>query len=154
MAFVGGESQAYTPPEKLPFKPTTIRDLGCFDDGETIGIGNASNVTITNNYIHDVLNGPYQLEHMLDGVYKNIRINGNLFERTGSGTKMSNFFPNDDPNTVRYQDVYIDNNYWMYNGYFTDRGLFNYSYPLHEYKFFYPQQYKKRQLHQQRVLYY
>jgi hypothetical protein len=142
IGFIGGGAIAYFSPDDPPVDQVrTLRDLVLADDGPAITFQGISNVTIANNYFHDIMNGPYNLEHNLDGTFENIKINGNLIERTGYGTNLTQFFSNDDPNIVRYRNVYIDNNYYMYTGYLTDRGLMGKSYPIHQYDFYHPQQF-------------
>jgi hypothetical protein len=139
-AFIGGTVMGYLNPEKMSFTPSNLRDMVWTDDGVAI-LFSASNVTVTNNYAHDIVANAYNIEQMLDDVYKNIHINGNLFERCGTGSSLNNFFPNDDPKITRYQDVYVKDNYWLYNGYFSDYTI-NVFYPLHKFEFYHPQQYK------------
>ncbi|MDR0325714.1 MAG: S-layer homology domain-containing protein [Oscillospiraceae bacterium] len=141
MAFIGGAVLNYYHPDEGQIGTGTVRDLVLVDDGNALIFGHLGNTTIINNYFHDIVNGPYNFEHGLNGTYENINVRGNLFERTGYGSNLTNFFRNDDPNIVRYRNVTIDDNYWLYNGYFTDRALMGYSYPMHFFEFFHPQQY-------------
>jgi hypothetical protein len=142
IAFIGGTMVGYTPPEKLGREPTQFLDILWTNDGPAL-IFSARDVTVKDNYFHHTVANAYNLEHMLDDVYKNIHINGNLFERCGTGVTMENYFPNDDPKIIRYQDIFVDDNYMLYTGFFPEnRPHHDFDRYLHRYGFYHPSQYK------------